>query len=375
MLRTALLAALLTLLPATASADDLPPGVTQPLALNPGPGNPRNSEGDFVRLKSGRILFVYTHFTGGTADHANAVLASRYSDDDGRTWSAKDDILVQQLGKQNVMSVSLLRLAEGRIGLFYLVKNSAADCRPTVQYSSDEAKTWTEPKVCVDEQIYLVMNNNRVVQLAAGKPGRIILPVAEHNRANDKPGFHRGIAMCYYSDDNGATFKRSESRLEAPPESRSGLQEPLVVELKDGSLLMLCRTDRGSQYRSVSKDAGVTWSPAEPTDIKSPLSPASIARIPKTGDLLMVWNDHSHVDPKLKGKRTPLTVAVSKDDGKTWPVRKTLYADPTGWYCYTAITFVNDRVLLGHCAGTYTGGATGLTRTAITAFNVDWLYQ
>lgn len=34
------------------------------LQLNPGENNPRNSEGDFVRLKDGRIMFIYTHFTG-----------------------------------------------------------------------------------------------------------------------------------------------------------------------------------------------------------------------------------------------------------------------------------------------------------------------
>ncbi|HEX8916261.1 MAG TPA: sialidase family protein [Humisphaera sp.] len=364
---------LLALLPLAAHAADLPPGVTQPLALDPGPGNPRNSEGDFVRLKSGRVLFVYTHFTSGTADHAAAVLASRFSDDGGKTWSATDEVVVKQLGKQNVMSVSLLRLVDGRIAMFYLVKNSSADCRPFVQFSADEAKTWTEPKPCMPDPVYLVLNNNRVVQLTKGKPGRIVLPVARHDFTKKDP--YRAVALCYYSDDGGATFTKGTGELEAPPEGRSGLQEPLVVELKDGSLTMLCRTDRGSQFRSTSADGGVTWTPAEPTDIKSPLSPASVARIPKTGDLLMVWNDHSAINPKLKGKRTPLTVAVSKDEGKTWTNRKTLYAEPTGWYCYTAIAFVDDRVLLGHVCGTYTGGATGLARSAVTAFDVDWLYK
>jgi len=72
----------------------------------------------------------------------------------------------------------------------------------------------------------------------------------------------------------------------------------------------------------------MTWSDAEPTDIRSPLSPASIKRIPKTGDLLMVWNDHADIAAVLRGKRTPLTVAVSRDEGKTWEKRKTLYDDP-----------------------------------------------
>ncbi|MDB5295515.1 MAG: Sialidase [Phycisphaerales bacterium] len=383
MLRHAVIAAFLSLAlwraaPTRApAADVLPPGVSQPLVLDPGPDNPRNSEGDFVRLKTGRLLFVYTKFTGGSDDHSSAVLAARHSDDGGQTWSAADDVLVRQLGKQNVMSVSLLRLADGRIAMFYLVKNSAADCRPFVQFSSDEAATWTGPKPCTADPVYVVLNNNRAVQLAGGKfAGRIVLPVARHGRGGDKPGFHRGVATCYLSDDGGATFRKADSDLEAPPESRSGLQEPLVVERRDGSLLMLCRTDRGSQFRSTSTDGGNTWTPAEPTDLASPLSPASVARIPKTGDLLMAWNDHSGASgPAPKGKRTPLTVAVSKDDGKTWPTRKTVYADPAGWYCYTAITFAGDRVLLGHCAGTYTGGATGLTRTVVTAFDVDWLYK
>ena len=48
-------------------------------------------------------------------------------------------------------------------------------------------------------------------------------------------------------------------------------------------------------------------------------------------------------------------------------------ADRTGRYCYTAIHFAGDRVLLGHCAG---GADVGrLNRTQITSFPVGWLYE
>ena len=88
--------------------------------------------------------------------------------DDGKTWTDKDEILVRNDGRQNVMSVSLLRLADGRIALFYLVKNSNQDCRPHVRFSTDEAKTWTEAAPCVPEGGgYFVVNNGRAVQLAA----------------------------------------------------------------------------------------------------------------------------------------------------------------------------------------------------------------
>ena len=32
------------------------------LELNPSDDNPRNGEGDFITLKEGRILFIYSHF-------------------------------------------------------------------------------------------------------------------------------------------------------------------------------------------------------------------------------------------------------------------------------------------------------------------------
>jgi len=113
--------------------------------LPPGPGNDRNSEGDFVQLADGRILFVYAHYF----DHGPACLAARYSADGGETWTAEDEIVVPRQGDDSIRSVSLLRLADGRIALFYLNCTSWPDDeRPFVQVSTDEAKTWSEP-VCL----------------------------------------------------------------------------------------------------------------------------------------------------------------------------------------------------------------------------------
>jgi sialidase-1 len=124
------------------------------------------------------------------------------------------------------------------------------------------------------------------------------------------------------------------------------------VELKNGQMLMFIRTTLGAQYFSYSKDGGNTWTEARESNLKSPLSPASIKRIPSTGDLLAVWNDHSGVPADFKatlatgGKRTPLTVAISKDDGNSWVNARNLLDDAGGWYCYTAIHFVDRDVLL-----------------------------
>lgn len=344
-------------------------GVRRIRLLPPGEGNPRNSEGDFVRLKDGRILFVYTHFTGGGSDHSAAHLAGRFSRDGGKTWTERDVVILENEAKMNVMSVSLLRLDDGRIALFYLRKNSLDDCRPYVRFSDNETQSWSKPRLCIEPVGYYVVNNDRVVQL---RSGRLIIPTSRHNLTGGT-WTGRGVSLCYYSDDRGRTWTKSQSELEAPRQSRSGLQEPGIVELKDGRLMMFCRTDQGSQYLSYSKDAGRTWSNAVPSNIISPVSPASIERIPSTGDLLLVYNNHDHIDPARRGKRTPLTVAISKDDGRTWQHAKNLEDDPHGWYCYTAILFAGDHVLLGHCAGDRRTG--GLSLTQITLVNLDWLYR
>jgi predicted neuraminidase len=151
-------------------------------------------------------------------------------------------------------------------------------------------------------------------------------------------------------------------------------QEPGVVELKDGRLMMFSRTTDGSQFVCYSSDRGETWTDAEPSNIISPCSPASIERIPATGDLLLVWNNHKDVEPQYQGsKRTPLTVAISKDEGKTWESLHRLEDNPSGWYCYIAIDFVGDHVLLGHCAGDRSRG-TSLHTTQITRFPIKMLY-
>src|SRR4051812_34860004 len=80
------------------------------LNVEPTKENPRNSEGSFARLKSGRIIFYYTQFYGGAADESPARIVGIHSDDTGRTWSSAR-MIIENAGGNNIMSVSLLRLA------------------------------------------------------------------------------------------------------------------------------------------------------------------------------------------------------------------------------------------------------------------------
>ena len=336
------------------------------LRLPPKENNPRNSEGDFIILNDGRLLFIYTHFTGGSDDDAAAYLAGRISEDKGITWSEEDIPILSNEGGMNVMSVSLLRLNNGEIALFYLRKNSKVDCVPIMRISSDEGKTWSEPKICVDQTGYYVLNNDRAVQLESG---RIILPLALHN-SPDTNTWHPGRILCFYSDNNGKSWNKSTEI--ANPENVT-TQEPGIIQLLDGRLFLFCRTNVGVQYISYSDDNGINWSDLAPSNIKSPLSPASIERIPKTNDLLLVWNNN-YEDGQDGGRRTPLNIAFSKNEGFTWENVKTLESDPNGWYCYSAIQFLDEHLLLAHCAGDRKRFG-GLETTQVSLLTYDWIYR
>jgi len=355
----------------------VPECIINPLLPPRPPLNSRNSEGDFIQLKDGSILFAYSHFTGALHyDHEPAFVAGRVSYDLGQTWSGEDHTVLKNEGGMNIMSVSLLRTLDGKLAIFYSRKNSVDDCRIHMRISEDEGKSWGPARLCIPEAGYYPINNDRVIRLQSG---RLVIPLSRHDSCLDPEGHPAvsdlAVASSVYSDDDGATWKHSDNVLQLSGPTKSGLQEPGIVELKSGRLMMWMRTDQGCQYRSYSEDGGESWSQPEPSNIISPLSPASIKRIPATGDLLLAWNDHRDIDDYRRGKRTPLCLAVSDDEGESWQNVKILEdKNVDGYYCYTAIEFFEDRILLAYCAGDQGDNHGGLDQTNIARLNLDWLY-
>jgi hypothetical protein len=94
--------------------------------------------------------------------------------------------------------------------------------------------------------------------------------------------------------------------------------EPMIVERKDGALLMLTRSSHGIS-ESVSSDGGATWSPLRLRAIKHTASRFFITRL-QSGHLLLVKHMGMDVDLETVGRsqRRELMAFVSKDDGKTW---------------------------------------------------------
>ena len=306
--------------------------------------NPRNGEGAIVPLSDGRLLLAWSRFTDGH-DHSPSEIWARTSADGGYTWS-EPWMLQENIGRCNVMSVSLLRLASGALLFGFLLKNhEGADCRMYVRRSTDDGATWESPVLVTPDPTYHVINNDRLVQLSTG---RLVVPAAKSADAS-----YHGLAGCFYSDDEGRTWVRPHEWHDAP--GGAGAQEPGIVECPDGSLWMWARTSAGCIYANRSQDGGLHWTPFERTGLIAPTAPASAKRLPGSDAIVMLYNDRAGVpreaDLQRFEWRTPLTAAVSHDGGRTWGPRRLVESDETRSYCYTSIAFHGANTLLTYYVG------------------------
>jgi sialidase-1 len=147
-------------------------------------------------------------------------------------------------------------------------------------------------------------------------------------------------SFVYYSDDDFRTWKESEDTMTAPGR---GAHEPSVVELKDGRLMCILRTTTGHLYRAYSSDQGVHWTKPEPTHFPAPDAEPLVMRVPSTGDLMVMWNN---VESRSNWPRTPLSVAISSDDGQTWGHYHDIDARPDRDAAYPSVFFQQDEVVV-----------------------------
>lgn len=338
------------------------------LLLNTSSSNPRNGEGSFIRLKNGNIMYAYTQYYGNDwNDHATARIAAVISCDEGESWSDADTLIKKDADALNIMSVSLLRMNNGDLGVLYLRKQLSETgvlCAPYFVRSSDEGKSFSDPVPCVGEAGYLAVNNDRVITL---KSGRHIFPSSYHGASNRQRT--PGVIKTFYSDDDGYTWRISDSTVRSPYNDTTQLQEPGIFELGDGRLWMWCRTAYGHQYQCFSEDGGISWGDISPAfRFTSPDSPMQVRRV---GDFAAaIFNPigynclREEKEIWKSPKRTPFVCAISKDQGLSFTEPRTTFRDGgfdsftsncylleddiTNSYCYPAVLEVNDGFLVAY---------------------------
>jgi len=328
--------------------------------------NQRYSEGSIIVLNDNRWLYATTEFIGRESDFAQARIIAVESRDGGRTWGDRR-VLQENVGMMNVMSVTLRRLKpdalfDGPIGFFYLIKNGHSDLSVWFRRSEDEGRTWSEPIRVTNEPGYHVFNNDRVTVLESG---RMLVPVAT---TADVTKVNKFECRVYYSDNQGQDWKMSANSVAY---DKRGAMEPEIVPLNSQRLLMHFRTQLGHIAVSESRDGGREWSAARSWSVRSPEAPATVRRIPSTGHWLLVWNDAFTAGAGHGGKRTPLTAAISMDEGRTWSGQRNLETSTEHTFAYTSTAFHEGRALLSYYVR---DERSGQISSRFRSVPLDWFY-
>ena len=303
-----------------------------------------------LTLPDGRLIAVFIRHKGPGLPAAKDFqdVRARYSDNNGESWS-KEEVLFR-LPKEAGGFGYFVGLVDndGEIHLYMLNDRATGRILPLPEglvskpvtidspldiwhvRSREKRTKWETPK-----EIYhgRAGDLQSVIQL---KNGRIILPfsyLTNRNWANRGTGpdifTYTGRFNCgaLYSDDGGSTWIESPDILKTPTPNLSayGPVEPVVVELNDGTIWMLLRTQMGRFYESFSENGSV-WSSPKPNSILSSDSPAGFVRL-TNGQLLMFVNSCQRF-PYANGGRHVLHAAVSEDEGKTWKGYREILRDP-----------------------------------------------
>lgn len=307
---------------------------------------PRHSEASILELKDKRLLIAWQRHEKsnfGAGDQAPSTVSLMNSDDNGKTWHSFRVAAGMIPGCVNVYSPSLYRCANGSISLFFkrythLVGGEPILCNYYRIDSYDEGDTWSEEQLLWENQPCLAINHG-AKRLASGAT---LLPI-ERSEAWGGPK-DRSFVSVLRSEDDLHTWTES-NRFSVP---MRGLMEPCVAQHADGSLHMVMRTQLGSVFHSVSTDDGRTWSKAQTTGLHAPESCPCIASVPGTDAQIVVWNNSEYNMNWIShyGKRTPLTLAVSRDGLRTFSNFFDIETDPNRAFTNPSITITSDGLFL-----------------------------
>ncbi len=213
------------------------------------------------------------------------------------------------------------------------------DCRLMYRTSTDNGVTWSADKVLHDKLGLLPRNVPFTLTT-----GALVLPLS--GRVDGTHG-----SFLWFTKDHGRTWQQSGV-------IRGGSQ-PTGIERKDGSLFVMMRREPRIM-QSESRDGGQIWTPPQRSELKNPGAGIAMTKL-RNGHVLLVFNDTDH-EP-----RSPLSVARSLDDGRSWEKPIELESNP-GEYSYPCVIQTAD----GRIHITYT-----CCRYAIkhVEMNEDWLVR
>ena len=357
--------------------DDFEPGTLhQTVVFRAGQGGYNNMRiPGIVLSKQGTLLAFCEGRVGADRSRTNVVLKRSY--DGGRSWGPLQIVLEAE--KETDAYANVCPVADTITGAIFFFVTLFPDgpveirkwealrrygvIRTLVTKSTDDGLTWSAP-TDITEQITDVKTDigkktgpGAGIQTAAG---RLVIPYGVGPELESR-------AMIVYSDDHGETW-HAGGRVD------SKSTETQVVELSDGSLRLDTRNQRPQEephcrYYSISRDGGETWT--EPVRDEALLDTACQASILRHPFRLPEYD----IDPILFANaastfqnRVNMTVRLSCDDGKSWPIAKSVHTGPSAYCCLVSLPDGTIGLL-------YEGGDWVYERINFARFDLEWLTQ
>ena len=334
----------------------------------------------------------------GGGDWSDIRILLRRSTDDGKTWSAPQNIAdVPGPKKKNAFALRLKDVdttqvtynnpvliadKDGTVHMLFCLEYE----RVFYQRSADDGLSWSAPveitatfdafKKNYDWKV-LATGPNHSIQL---KTGRLIVPV--WLSTGEGGNAHRpSVTATVYSDDQGATWKAGEIAVPCTEEWINP-NETVAIELSDGSVMLNVRNESKVHRRlvTISPDGATNWSiPKFDEALLEPICMAGITRYDHGGQNLILFSNPHNLEGGRGGKPDPgksrdrknLSVKISRDEGKTWVVNKLLEDGPS---MYSDIIVSQSGTILCFYGRGNKPGFAGASLT-LARFNLEWLEQ
>lgn len=283
---------------------------------------PTDKLGPFTHTDDDKVIAIDSGATFISADH-------------GKTWSAPRPLKgALEKGIKVSNERALMRTKDGSLIAAFMNLNerkwtwsnklhdAPGAVLPTwVMRSADDGKTWGHVQKLHDNW------SGAVRDMIQTKSGRIIFTAM---KMLNNPGRHS--VLTYSSDDDGKTWQASNLIDLGGKGHHGGVTEPTIVELNDGRLWLLIRTNWGQFWSAYSHDGGKFWRVIKPSGIPASSAPGMLQRL-KSGRLVLLWNrpfpdgktewqlsggDGLWSETAVSNHREELSIAWSTDEGKTW---------------------------------------------------------
>ncbi|WP_330454505.1 MULTISPECIES: exo-alpha-sialidase [unclassified Streptomyces] len=354
----------------TAQAASPAPGTltSQDLTVD-GVGSPHYRIPALTTSNKGTVLAAYDARPTLGDLPSNIGIVLRRSTDGGTTWQAQQVVRKDAAPKGYGDPSLLVDRTTGRIFLFYAAGENQGffgsatgndESDPNVlqadySYSDDDGLTWTHRRIT--KQIKnpawggMFAASGEGIQLRNGAhKGRLIQQYAIRNNGAN-------YAVSAYSDDHGETWHMGT------PVGPGG-DENKTVELNDGTVML---NNRSAPYRTVaySTDGGVTYTPfVQDTQLPDPANNGSIMRYAPDAPASNPQSSWLLFSNTEATSRKNLTVKMSCDNGKTWPIRKVVDAGAAAYSTLTRLP--SGRLGLLYERGNY-------EHITYSSFDLQWL--